>query len=313
VEAVLADHVTVSPVVSRGGAANGGLPLVTVDGFQVSVDDADALMAALEATATTLRTSPGAGRSARQGSEYRLRHYIALPVEWDPTPPPVECDISVAPQTSRVGQTLTIRGMVANAPDGAELVLRDSVGGAMDAALNDDGSFTATMTPAGARSGMVSFTLRSGGEDLCVDSAGYVVRPARVESVVKKQTPAWPRQVSIEPGFHRYAGGNHGQLGVTAGGNARFAGRLSVGEGLGLGIGPRFTAASKGDITVEFSGQGLVGLDSYLGAYAEAGTVLAVHGTVGPFVQTGLGRGTQYGRYGYFALGLGIYVPPRRQ
>jgi hypothetical protein len=324
VERVLAAHVTVTPVVERGGGgASGEIPLITVDGFRVSVDDAAALMAALESTSVvsgSARAAAAGGASGGGAREYRVRHYIPLPVAWEPVRVPPECEVSLSRSQLTLGGSLTARGTVAHLPPGATVELSDSRLGVLDLSIDEQGDFRVELEPEVAHRGSVALVVTAGGEEVCADRAAYQAKPPQAPAPrpQKKRTPDWPRKASIEAGFLTQSLGlvdappGAAQIGFSVGEKARFASRLAIGEaGWGLGVGPRLTAASQGELTFEVSGQALVGLDAMHGVYGEVLGTAAVHRTVGPFVQAGVGYGANEGRYGSFGVGLGFYFPPR--
>ena len=311
VEQVLARHVTVTPVVTPGGGGGADtLPLVTVDGFRVGVDDPSALMAALEASSTVVEgvAAPAKGPAA---AAYQVRHYIALPVEWEPEPLEVACSIRVKRFSHQLGEEVLLSGALENLPAGAEVTLVDSVAGELPVELDQMGAFRVTLTPASTGASSVDLTVMKGDDWLCQDTARYSVNPkpsAPAPAPVAAAKTDWPRRYSLELGT--IMGQTSGQVGFSVGKTARFATRLSATPSVvGLGIGPRFSVATDEAVTVEFSGQALVGANSNSSQYGEVLAMLSIHKTVGGYVQAAGGVNSRFGSYGFVAAGLGIYFP----
>jgi hypothetical protein len=135
VERVLREHVGVEPVVRRGSGGE-GIPLVTVDGFRVYVEDPDALMSALEGIAPSAARTPVATQTAgkkapvRGSTSYQVRHYIELPIAWTAQapvapPPPASCTCSIrGPATATtVKKQATLEAAVFNCSPDAGIVI----------------------------------------------------------------------------------------------------------------------------------------------------------------------------------------------
>ncbi|MGB0639276.1 MAG: hypothetical protein ACPGTU_08090 [Myxococcota bacterium] len=117
VEAILREHVNIDPVTSRAPATADGLPIISVNGFTVSVADADALMQDLESSAKIREV---AGVEEKPGIAYVLRHYIELPVEWTP----LRCTLKPDLQSVALGTTAQFTATVSNAGAGLSYNLK---------------------------------------------------------------------------------------------------------------------------------------------------------------------------------------------
>ena len=113
VEAILREHVNIDPVTSRAPATADGLPIISVNGFTVSVADADALMQDLESSAKIREV---AGTKEKPGIAYVLRHYIELPIEWEP--PASQCKLTASTRSVVLGSTAQFTATVSNVGTG---------------------------------------------------------------------------------------------------------------------------------------------------------------------------------------------------
>ncbi len=316
--ALLAAHVKVVPVVTPGGApAADARPLLTVDGFSLAVDKpdelAEALTTLLPSNSKTTAPDQTLGQSA---PHYQFRHYLSLPVEWDPSSFQATCALS-GKSSIASGNDIRIKGTLENVPSTAKMTLTDSTLGELLPVQNAR-DFATEMKPAVAGQHTVQLTVTVGTTTICEASHPYSVKdepaPKPVTKAPKPEAQA-PRLFSVELGGAARGGKATSFAGLSVGGKFRGVAEFETNKQyMRFAGGLRATWVVGPTDHFEISAQVSGGEYLVIGqSFVEAKQMVAYHSWLGPFVAVTEGKMLNSKTPLYLGVtgGLGFYFPPK--
>lgn len=216
VKLLLQKHIEVAPFTQQPKPSATSVPLVAVDGFQVNMSNPDELMASLAAATKSTTVTKIQDLPAEAPNSFVFRHYIALPIYWEPEIVPPMCSISLANSQVYVDDGLSISAQLKHVSPGNVATLSIDGKELKKVDIQDpQTNFTARTVVKKSGSKMISLVVKSKDEVVCVSQRNVNVK-SKKKAVVSKLEP---RLFSVEGGI---GGERQAMLGLSVGKSVRF-------------------------------------------------------------------------------------------